>query len=413
MSSGGGAPPAPARGGRAVDLAVIGAGVFGLWTAKRAVEAGLSVAVIEARAVGAGASGGVLGALMPHAPDRWNAKKQFQLDALAALEPAARALEAETGRATGYGRVGRWAPIRTPGFHAQALRRAEGAARLWRAGGRAFRAAPEAPPAGAGAAWLDPEAAPLGVLADDLSARLDPRATLAALAAWLRPRARLIEGARVSGLSGRGLALEGGGPDAALGPAGAVALAAGHEGFALAARWFGRPIGGGVKGQAAVFAPAAASASASADPQAARPLIYEDGVYVVPHADGRVAVGSTTVREWRGAPDAPDLDDVGFLERAQALCPALRGRAPDAWWAGVRPRSRWRDPLIGRAPEAAAPAGAPPIHLAMGGYKIGFGVAHRAAEALVAEMIGVDGPALPEAFRADLRLAEPPPAAGA
>ena len=87
---------AKAAGQPAVDLLVAGGGVMGLWTALFAARAGMSVCLAERRHIGAGASGGVLGALMPHLPDRWNAKKAFQFDALVSLEAEIAALEGES-----------------------------------------------------------------------------------------------------------------------------------------------------------------------------------------------------------------------------------------------------------------------------------------------------------------------------
>ncbi len=68
------------------DLLVIGGGIMGLWAAVKAARAGLSVTLLEEARVASGASGGLLGALMPHMPDRWSEKKQFQFDALLSLE---------------------------------------------------------------------------------------------------------------------------------------------------------------------------------------------------------------------------------------------------------------------------------------------------------------------------------------
>ena len=65
---------------RHADVIVIGAGVFGLHAALAILRKGRSVQVLEqAGAVGAGASGGIVGALAPHMPERWTPKKQFQL----------------------------------------------------------------------------------------------------------------------------------------------------------------------------------------------------------------------------------------------------------------------------------------------------------------------------------------------
>ena len=64
------------------DLTIHGAGIFGLSIAWLALQKGASVTVVDPNGPGAGASGGIVGALQPHTPDPWNEKKQFQLDAL-------------------------------------------------------------------------------------------------------------------------------------------------------------------------------------------------------------------------------------------------------------------------------------------------------------------------------------------
>ncbi len=79
------------------DLAIVGGGVVGLWCAERALRSGLSVVLIDAGRIGGGASGGIVGALMPHQPINWSAKKQFQLDGLLTLEDEVAALEAAKG----------------------------------------------------------------------------------------------------------------------------------------------------------------------------------------------------------------------------------------------------------------------------------------------------------------------------
>ena len=64
------------------DLTVRGAGIFGLSIAWAAARRGARVRVIDTARVGAGASGGIVGAMAPHVPEGWNEKKAFQLGSL-------------------------------------------------------------------------------------------------------------------------------------------------------------------------------------------------------------------------------------------------------------------------------------------------------------------------------------------
>ncbi|OZA16533.1 MAG: oxidoreductase, partial [Rhodobacterales bacterium 17-64-5] len=69
-----------------VDLTVRGGGIFGLSVAWEAVQRGARVRLIERERLGAGASGGLVGALTPHTPEAWNPVKAFQLDSLLRAE---------------------------------------------------------------------------------------------------------------------------------------------------------------------------------------------------------------------------------------------------------------------------------------------------------------------------------------
>ena len=68
------------------EITVMGAGVFGLSVAWACLRRGAKVQVIDPAGPGAGASGGVVGALAPHVPENWNAKKAFQLESLLMAE---------------------------------------------------------------------------------------------------------------------------------------------------------------------------------------------------------------------------------------------------------------------------------------------------------------------------------------
>ena len=158
------------------DIAVIGGGIVGLWTAFEAARQGRSVVLLEKRHIGAGASGGLLGALMPHQATSWNAKKQFQLDGLLTLEDEITALEELTGIDTGYRRCGRLMPIRNAEKRRKSDEWAGASHDAWPYPYRWMVAE-----ATIYSDWLSPDEMPLGTNADNLSARVDPRNLVAAL----------------------------------------------------------------------------------------------------------------------------------------------------------------------------------------------------------------------------------------
>lgn len=388
-----------ASSSRTFDLAVVGAGIFGLSIAREAMEAGLRVVVLEAGTLGSGASGGLLGALMPHMPARWNPKKQFQFDALTSIGGHLARLEAETGLSAGYRACGRILPIVSEERLDHHRERSAEAAERWVLQGRELRYDLE--PCGARADWLAPEAAPFGLVHETLAARVAPRAYLAALAEALRhpapqstggvplTAAMLLEDHAVTGFDpANGHILVDGRESGIV--AEQIVLTAGFRSFHLLQQVTGQAIGRGEKGQALLL-----------DGQGLedRPAVYCDGLYVVPHDDGTVAVGSTSERhEETTHVDMAATDDL--LTRARAFCPALEGRQVLERWAGVRPRCNKRDPLVGRVP------GQERMLVATGGFKISFGIAHRIAEALVDTATGRSGRiTLPDSFRPEHHFA--------
>ncbi len=350
------------------DIAIAGAGIFGLSIARRAIKQGLKTVVLEADHVGAGASGGLLGALMPHMPARWNPKKEFQFQALLSLEDHVRQLEAETGADCGYARCGRLLPLTTPDKLAHHQERAEESKHRWHCERTGLSYVVE--PAGSRPDWLDESAAPYGMVHETLAARVSPRRYLSALSAFVRQRGTLIEETSVSGYEDASGTVHLAGREPV--KARRLVLTGGFRAFDLIEDFTGERIGRGEKGQALLL-----DGKGLED----KPAIYCDGLYVVPHGDGTVAVGSTSDREFADAAPSPDRTDE-LIERATVFCPALKGRKVLAEWAGIRPRCHKRDPLVGKLP------GYEKLHAATGGFKISFGIAHLIADCLISDMVG-------------------------
>lgn len=354
-------------------VVVVGAGIFGLSCAMACAERGMAVTVLERNAPGAGASGGVVGALSPFLPAPWNPKKQTQLDALVAAEAHWARIAELSGQDLGYARVGRLIPIASGPALDRAEAMVEAARANWPERFIWELVAPDDLPG-----WIAPGAAPFGAVRETLSARLNPRATLHSLAGALMALGGVLQlGANVIGLRSGGGVMTADGPVAA----DAVVLATGSGGAALAQAALGRAVPGRmVKGQAALLA----------SDQPRMPLIFSDGLYVVAHGDGSVAVGSTSEADWDSAEETNSQLDA-LIARARAICPDLSNAPVALRWAGLRPRAPRPEPLVGALP------GAPGVFLADGGFKIGFGLAPVVGAAIARMITGETSP-LPEAF---------------
>ncbi|WP_430465539.1 NAD(P)/FAD-dependent oxidoreductase [Tabrizicola sp.] len=338
-----------------VDLTVRGGGAFGLCIAWEAARRGARVRLIETVAIGAGASGGIVGALSPHVPENWNPKKAFQLDSLLMAEAFWAEVTQVSGLPTGYGRVGRLQPLADAAAVALAHKRAETARALWQ--GRAeWRVIPAT-----GGPW-EP-ASPTGfVVEDTLSARLHPRMASAALVAAIRAKG--------------GEVILGAGTEE-----GPVIWATGVQGLRDLTADLGRPLGDGVKGQAISLRFEARSA----------PQLYADSLHIIPHADGTVAIGSTSETVW----DSDSVTDAQLdtiHARAIAALPVLADAPVIERWAGLRPRAKTRAPLLGAWP------GRPGQFVANGGFKIGFGMAPKVATTMV-DLVLEGRDTIPEGFR--------------
>lgn len=327
-------------------ITIAGAGIFGLSCAWELTRRGQPVRVYEAGRIGAGSSGGHVGALAPHAPENWNPKKQVQLEALIAAPDWWAAVAEAGGKDPGYARGGRIQPV-AAGTEDRLRERIAHARANW--------------PDWAGMALTDrPEAAlvpasPTGLwLIDRLTARISPRAAGRALAAAIRAAGgEIIENMPA--------------PDA---PA---IWATGVAGLAP----FG---GGGVKGQSALLAFAAPD----------QPQVFADGLHIVPHGDGTVAIGSTSERDVLDTGTDAQLE--ALIAKARAICPVLADAPVVDRWAGIRPRAPSRAPIVGPWP------GRPGHYVANGGFKIGLAMAPAVA-AMLADLILEGRDRIPQGFR--------------
>lgn len=342
------------------DLTVMGGGIFGLACAWEATRRGARVRLIERTAIGAGASGGLVGALAPHVPENWNDKKQFQLESLLMAKGWWAEIATTGGVDPGYLRSGRLQPIADDRALANARARIDEARTLW-GDSAEWRVIPAT-----GAPW-EPHS-PTGFLINDtLTARLHPRRALDALAAALQAKgAEILFG------------------DA---PAGGPTLwATGYPGLVDLNAAFAEPVGAGIKGQALLLQHDARDAA----------QLFADTLHIVPHADGTTAIGATSENDWQD-PAATDsrLDDI--LTRACAALPILAGSKVIDRWAGIRPRARSRAPMLGPWPYR------PGHFIANGGFKIGFGIAPKVAVTMI-DLILNGQDRIPAGFRVTANL---------
>lgn len=349
----------------AIDVTIMGAGIFGLSTAWECVKRGATVQVIDPNGPGSGASGGVLGALTPHTPDQWNSKKSFQFRALSSAQEFWSAVRNASSIDPGYSRIGRLQPIHDEKGLMLAQERVSKAAANW----------------GEGASWKVARCQDFGSWApqsetgwlvhDNLSARLHPRNAIRALS-----KAILSLGGRIQ-TSG----------DAS----GLVLWATGADGLNELNTWFGAKIGGAEKGQAALLRFDADNA----------PQIFADSVHIVPHSDGTTAIGSTSERDFDDATSTDERLDL-LVRRARDLVPELERAPVLERWASLRPRAASRAPILDCWP------GRDGHFIANGGFKIGLGLAPEVAR-VMADLMLEGREEIPPLFRLDTSLkgAEP------
>jgi glycine/D-amino acid oxidase-like deaminating enzyme len=366
-----------------VSLLIVGGGIMGLWAAVKAEQMGIDALLLDESAIGSGASGGLLGALMPHMPDRWSDKKQFQFDALVSLDAEIAAIERETGLSAGYRRSGRIIPLPKPHLRPIAERHSGEALTNWKQGENQYHWHVLDEPNLAN--WVDLAAGEAGFVHDTLAARVAPRSFIALLKGFLAQarHVRVAENCGVERLdAASGIAELTSGATISFGH---VVVSAGHRSFPMIGGALGVAegvrLGQPVKGQAALL---------KADTDPSMPVVFLNGLYVVPHEDGSVAIGSTSEEEF-DAPFSTDANLEALIEQARRIVPSLVDAAVIERWAGLRPKAVGRDPMVGLHPDY------PRLVALTGGFKVSFGLAHRLADAALAVVSG-QVPDLPISF---------------
>ncbi len=335
------------------DSIIMGAGLAGLMSAHALAAKGRKVLVLERGRVAGAASSGLVGALAPHMPENWNAKKQYQFESMMLAEQFWRDVERRTGQKTGYQKLGRWQAIWDETGLGKAKMRADEAQISWQ--GEAH--------------WRVINAAhpfvhkPLAIAEDNLSAQIFPRQAILALLNDLRARGvEILENCALrewgAGFVDAGEHFE----------TKSLVLAGGYAGWPFLRRFFGAEFGEGVKGQAALIA---------LKEDWRYPMITGDGYYVVPHSPRLLGIGSTSERYWHEQKPDAALDALLNQVRAQIALPEFEILER---WAGIRPRAYRPDPLIGKLEEG--------VFVNAGGFKTGFSFANKLALDLAEFMDG-------------------------
>jgi glycine oxidase len=342
------------------DVTIRGAGIFGLSIAWACARRGAKVRVIDPAGVGTGASGGIVGALAPHTPERWEVKKQFQFESLHSASSMWAEVAALSGRDPGYARCGRIQPLADEQAVSFAQARAIEAETLWQ-GHYSWQIKPASDYEG----YCPPPATGL-VVHDTLSARIHPRKAVEALAVALTKLGVEIVRDGVE--------------------TGALVIATGVAGLQELSVQFQAEVGNGQKGQAALLAFDGRDL----------PQLYAEYLHIIPHSDGTTAIGSTSERYYND-PTTTDhlLDDI--IARARRICPRLADAPVLERWAGLRPRSRHRAPMLGPHPTR------PGVFIANGGFKIGFGMAPKVGD-VMADLILAGHDTIPDEFRVEASL---------
>jgi glycine oxidase len=347
-----------------VEVAVIGAGVWGLTAAWRLAAGGATVALVDDG--GEPTAAVAAGMLCPWSEHEDDGERDFYTalrEAAAAWPAFAAEVEAAAGLPSGFHRCGSVYVAARP-EHLGAVRRVRetlarnGRPEDWQDADALTAVEPGLGPAVSGGIALDDEhQADPAVLVTALRA-----ACSAAGVAFVDGTAEIAPGGiRVAG---------------SMVAAGVVVNAAGHAAGRLSRRVPVRP----VKGQILTLAPRADH------PSPLRRMVRTPSCYLVPRPDGRVVVGAT--QEERGDRDVTAAGVFDLLEDALLIAPELAELRLAATLAGLRPATPDLRPAIGADDDG--------LVWATGGFRHGVLLLPVAGDAIAA---AARGEALPDPAR--------------
>lgn len=348
------------------DIEVVGMGVFGLSIAWECVRRGARVRVVDHQPYQRSSSYGLVGALTPHVPERWEIKKQFQFESLVMAKPWWNEVGLASGINPHYDRCGRIQPIIDEKGLERAHERSLEAKKNWKS-----IACWNVVKAKDIASW-QPETPTGWVIADDLSARINPRLAINSLRlALLKYNVPLTALKDLGKFKYKN-----------------KVLATGTAGLNTLSRELDLPIAAHEKGQALLIAYDSSH----------QPIITAGGVNIVPQPKGLTAIGSTTERFFDN-PFKTDYRLNELYDKAVDLLPVLKHSIVVEKWAHDRPRAVTRAPLLGKHPIQKN------TYIANGGFKIGLGMAPKIAE-VMADLILNDNNRIPYKFSLENAIEE-------
>lgn len=357
----------------AADLTVIGGGIIGCMLAWELANRGLRVELLERRELAREASWASAGIISPPSP-RYGAKLDLALRAYRRYPSLIEEIQDATGVDVGYVHTGELelgGDDRRASFQdALAWQREHGMAVEWLDSADDIR---DREPALAGDDTC-------GIYAAEAGSVILARLTSAVARAAVQKGAIIHEHSPVLGLAVSGGRVTGLRTFDGERPTGGVVIAAGA---------WSRTLGDALD-LAIPTIPVRGQMLAIADPPIPlNAVVAAGGIYLVPRADGTVAVGATEEPDAGFDTSVTPAGVAWLVERIERLAPSLNRGKLIATWAGLRPGTDDGEAIIGRVPHLDN------AWVATGHFRSGALLAPATAEALAQTIVsGTNDPIL-------------------